>query len=101
VRKASGRASLAPEPVDERGIAREGAMEHLDRDLAGQDGVVRPEDLTHPAGGDAFHHVVTAVEGDEGLPSAVRRRRLRDTSRDGALLPGKRSRAGRSAFGAS
>ena len=47
VREAGGGAGLAPEPVDERGIACEGAMEHLDRDLARQDGVVGAEDLAH------------------------------------------------------
>ena len=68
-----GGAGLAPEPVDERGIACEGAVQHLDRDLARQDGVVGPEDLAHASGGDAFHHVVTAVEGDERI--ALRRAR--------------------------
>jgi hypothetical protein len=62
-------------------------MEHLDGDLASEHGVVCPEDLTHPTGGDPFHHVVTAVEGDEGVPSAVQGRLLRDTSGDSALLP--------------
>ncbi len=62
-------------------------MQDLDRDLAREDGVLGSEDLAHPAGGDPFHHVVTAVEGDGCKPSAVRGRRLRDTPCDGALLP--------------
>ena len=66
-----GRSRLAAEPVDEPLVARERAVQDLDRDLAGEDGVVRAEDLAHPAGGDAFHDVVAAVEGDERLASGV------------------------------
>jgi hypothetical protein len=48
-------------------IAGERPVQDLDRDLAGQDGVVRAEDLAHPAGGHALHDVVAAVERDETL----------------------------------
>ena len=60
-------ARLAAEPVDEPLVARERPVQDLDRDLASQDGVVRAEDLAHPAGGHALHDVVAAVEGDECL----------------------------------
>jgi hypothetical protein len=65
VREARGRPSLAPEAVDERRVARQGPVQDLDRNLTREDGIVRTEDLAHAAGGDPFHHVVTAVEGDE------------------------------------
>ena len=62
---------LAAEPVDEPLVARQGSVQHLDRDLTGQDGVLRTEDLAHPAGGHAFHDVVAAVEGHERLASGL------------------------------
>jgi len=46
-------------------------MQHLDRDLTSQDGVLRAEDLAHAAGGHAFHDVVAAVEGHERLASGL------------------------------
>ena len=49
-----GRPRLTAEPVDERLVARERAVQHLDRDLAGEHGVAREEDLAHAARGDAF-----------------------------------------------
>jgi hypothetical protein len=87
VREAGGGPGLAPEAVHEGGIASQGPVQDLDRDLTRQDGVVGSEHLAHPSGGDPFHHVVAAVEGDGCKPSAVRGRRLRDTPCDGALLP--------------
>jgi hypothetical protein len=62
-------------------------MEDLDRYLARQHGVVRAEHLAHPAGRDAFDHVIAAVERDERATRAVRGRRLRDAPGDDALLP--------------
>ena len=65
------RARLAAEPVDEPLVARQGSVQNLDRDLTSQDGVLRAEDLAHPAGGHAFHDVVAAVEGHERLASGL------------------------------
>ena len=60
--KTRRRARLAPEAVDEPRIAREGRVQNLDRDLTVQDGIVRAEDLAHPARGDTIDDVVAAVE---------------------------------------
>lgn len=40
-------------------------MQHLDRDLPREHGVVCAEDLTHPARGDTIDDVVAAVQRDE------------------------------------
>ena len=58
-----GGPSLATEPIDESAIPGQVRMEDLDGDLAPQDGVVRPKDLTHPAGGDAGDDLIAAVDG--------------------------------------
>jgi hypothetical protein len=46
-------------------------VEDLDRHLAREHGVVRAEDLAHPAGGHALNDVVAAVERDETLASGL------------------------------
>ena len=71
VRQRRRGARLAAEPVDEPLVAGERAVQDLDRDLAREHGVVRAEDLAHPAGGDALHDVVAAVERDESLASGL------------------------------
>ena len=65
VRQARRGACLPAEPIDEGLVARERAVQDLDRDLTREHGVVRAEDLAHTPGGDALHDVVAPVEGDE------------------------------------
>ena len=60
---------LSPEPIDELLVPGERAVEDLDRHLTREHGVLRAEDLTHPAGGDPLQHVVAAVERDESRVS--------------------------------
>ena len=54
---------LPPEPINEPAVAGELGVEHLERDLAPQNGVVGPVDLAHPAGGDAGDDLIPAVDG--------------------------------------
>ena len=85
---------LPAEPVDERLVARERPMQHLDRDLTVEHGVAREVDLAHTTRRDAVHDVVAPVERDERMPCrTVERRRLSQTpGRDAAPPgPGKRS----------
>lgn len=80
-------------------------MEDLDRDLASEHGVVRTEDLAHPAGGDAFHDVVAAVEGDETIASdlagglGMRSTLGRGEPPSGEALRSQRQRARRRFYG--
>ncbi len=80
------RASLAAEPLDEAGVARQAPVQDLDRDPPIEDGVVRAEDLAHPSGGDTIGYVVAAVECREGEREIRADRPLRDRAlRDGRL----------------
>ena len=72
-----GRASLPAEPVDEPGVARERAMEDLDRHLASQHGVVRAEHLAHSAGRDPLDDAIAPVEGGQLQAGVAKRHRLR------------------------
>ena len=65
------RARLVAEPIDESLVSGEGSVQDLDRHLAREHGVVRAEDLAHPAGGDSLHDVIAAVERDESLASGL------------------------------
>ena len=98
----AGRGARFPaEPVDERLVARERPVQHLDRHLTVQDRVAREEDFAHTARRDALHHVVAPVEGDECMASGtLRRRRLGDTSGRGALLLLGEALGGRARSGA-
>ena len=53
---------LPAEPVDEARIGCQVRVQDLDGHLPIKDGVVGPEDLAHPARGDALHDLVPAVE---------------------------------------
>ena len=55
-------AGLPAEPVDERGLGGELAVEDLDRNLPREHGVVRAEDLAHAASGHAGDDLVPAVD---------------------------------------
>ena len=91
----AGRTRFGSEPVDERLVAGEGPVEHLDRDLASEDRVAGAEDLAHAARGDALHDGVASIERDDahGLAEPPRAPAARYSRRDALLhVSGKRSR---------
>jgi hypothetical protein len=63
VREHGGRPGLATEAVDEVLVAGEGGVQHLQRHLAVEDGVVGAEHLSHPARRDAGEYLVASVYG--------------------------------------
>jgi hypothetical protein len=60
--QAGGRLGLAAEALDEFLVLGEAAMEHLDRDLAAQVGVLRAIHVGHPAGADPAQDAVAPVD---------------------------------------
>jgi len=94
-----GGPGLATESLDEPAVARQAAMEHLQRHLALEHGIGRAIDLAHPPGGDTIDHVVAAVERGQG----EREIRADGPLRNGALrdgrLPMRRGRCGRTSRG--
>ena len=64
---ACGDLGLGPEPFDELGVGGELGLEHLDRHVPVQDGVVGLPDLTHPAGGDEAQQAVAVGQQCTGV----------------------------------
>ena len=55
----------------ERGVLRQGRLEHLDGHRAAEDGVVGPPDLAHAAAADPAGQEVAAVERDPGFEHVI------------------------------
>src|SRR5919198_4181954 len=60
--EARGRARLAPEALDEFAVLGEAPVQDLERDLAAEMRVLGQVDVGHPAGADAAHDPIAAVD---------------------------------------